>query len=298
MNINIKTNLTGTDKHKRRNPAALALVMVGFLGSLGVANTAQAVTVYQTGFESLQFVVNQPLVGQDGWTGAVPAPPFSLNPEFAIITDAFFRRGDQSVEVRGADLISSGGPTAPYDAVGSYRKPLNNYTIVGKNTLVRVDADMQLATNQPKKTSDDFFGFTITLRDGNGVALGEIGLFSNGKALAYPTTKVVGEVTPEVFSRFIRFNKWYHVTIFMDTANDTTSYFIDDHFIGAIQASSIPRAPGNPNDPPNPDRSNILDRGAMVVYARPDRVGNARANYTARLDNFRISVHSAAPEID
>jgi hypothetical protein len=31
----------------------------------------------------------------------------------------------------------------------------------------------------------------------------------------------------------------------------------------------------------------------MVVYAHPDSGGDARVNYTAHFDNFRISVHGA-----
>lgn len=266
---------------RTRSLVTFTLALVGVIGSLGMANTAQAVTVYQTGFETPIFHDGDQLVGKDGWTGAVPAPPFSLNPEFAVITDALAKKGRQSVEVRGVDLVSSGGNTTPYDAVGSYRRPLN-HTISGNNKLVRVDADMLLETYQ-QKTSDDFFGFAITLRDGDGVALGEVGLFSNRLVQAYPITRRVGEVTPPVFTRPIRFNKWHHITMLLDTANDTTAYFIDEQFIGAIQA---------------PSTSNILARGAMVVYALPDGGGNARANYAAHLDNFRVSVHSSAPDID
>jgi hypothetical protein len=272
-----------------------------------MANTAQADTIYQTGFEKPPFVAGSFFtngVGQDGWKVGGLTGGELLNPDAAVITSAVAKRGSQSVEVRGANMNSTVtiNPdtgkifTDPSDAVGSYRKPLN-YTLTGKNTLVRVDADMLLATNQPK-TDIDFFGFTIALRDGNGVALGEVGLFSNGQVLAYPVTTKVGENTPEKFSRPIRFNKWYRITMLLDTANDTTAYFIDKQFIGAVHAPSNPPAPDEPTDPPNPDRSNILDRGAMVVYALPDGGGKARANYTARLDNFRVSTHKDAPEID
>ena len=96
-----------------------------------------------------------------------------------------------------------------------------------------------------------------------------------------------GGDTP-VFAKSIRFNKWYHITMLHDFTNKTTSYFIDDHFLGAVQA---------------PSTSNVLLRGAMVVYARQDGgvaggAGSNRNDYTARFDKFRVSVHSAAPNID
>ena len=42
-----------------------------------------------------------------------------------------------------------------------------------------------------------------------------------------------------------------------------------------------------------PDVSGILLRTAMVTYALPDDVGRTRVSYTARFDNFRISVHGS-----
>ena len=284
--VTVETSGIYASNYCFRHVIVLALVFVVVTASLGVTKTVHADTLYTTGFERPTFHSGDQLLGLDGWSTAIP--PF-LNPEAAIITNAAAKSGRQSVEVRGADLNSSPIDsdtneqiTNPYDAVGSYRKPLNNYMVSGNKNLVRVDADLQLKTTQAE-TDDDFFGITITLRDGDGIALGEVGLFSNKKVQAYGITKVVGEVTPPLFTRKIRFNKWYHITMLLDLANDTTAYFIDDQFIGAIHA---------------PSTSNILNRGAMVVYALPDSGVKARANYTARADNFRISVHSAAPDID
>jgi hypothetical protein len=293
MNINAKMPKTGSGNRWGLNhlvrdycprPAVLALVLAGVVGLLGMANTAQALTLYQTGFETHPFVVNQPLVGQDGWTGAVPAPPFSLNPEFAIITDALARRGHQSVEVRGADLIPSGGPTAPYDAVGSYRRPVS-YTLSGENTLARVDADLRLGTTQPK-TDGEFFSLTIAARSGDGETLGEIGLSSGGIVEAWDFGAPPGS-TPK-FTTTIRLNKWYHITMLLDFAHHTTTYFINEHRLGKIST---------------PSASNILLRGGMAVYARPDGdpltgPTSVRSDYTARFDNFRISVHKDVPDIN
>jgi len=267
-----------------RGVVVLALAFVGVTASLGVAKTVHADTLYATGFERPTFQDGDQLVGIDGWTGAVPPPPFSLNPDAAIITRHAARRGHQSVEVRGVDLIASGGNTPPYDAVGSYRRPVNHTMIPGKR-LARVDADLLLETNQPK-TPGEFFSLTIAARSGDGETLGEVGLSSEGVVEAFPFDSAAGAIP--AFTKPIRFNKWYHITMLLDFANRTTSYFIDDHFIGAVQA---------------PSTSDVLLRGAMVAYARPDGdasggAGSTRSSYTARFDNFRVSVHSAAPDID
>ena len=259
----------------------LALAFVGVTASLGVAKTVHADTLYATGFERPTFQAGDQLLGLDGWSTAIP--PF-LNPQAAIITRDAARRSRQSVEVLGGDLIGSGGITAPYDAIGSYRRPLDHTLSLDKR-LARVDADLLLETDEPK-TPGEFFSLTIAARSGNGETLGEVGLSSDGKVEAFGFNVAPG--TGRVFTKPIRFNKWYHITMLLDFANRTTSYFIDEHFLGAVQA---------------PSASDILLRGAMVAYARPDGdasggAGSTRSSYTARFDNFRVSVHSDAPDID
>jgi hypothetical protein len=272
-----------------RSFVVVVFALVGVFGSLGIASTAQAVTLYATSFEQPTFQPSDQLLGLDGWSTAIP--PF-LNPAAAVITNAAAKSGTQSVEVHGADLIGSDGITAPYDAVGSYRRPLldqngepNGHTMTGDKKLARVDANLMLETNQ-KKTKGEFFSLTISPRSGNGESYGEIGLSSDGTVEAFGFN--AAPATDRVFARPIRFNKWYHITMLIDFANRTTSYFIDDQFIGAV---------------PAPSSSDLLLRCAMLVFARPDGdvsggPNSKRANYTARFDNFRVSVHGTAPEID
>ena len=83
----------------------------------------------------------------------------------------------------GGDLVSSEGITAPYDAVGSYRRPLN-YTVSPGKPIVVIEADLLLETDQPA-TDEDFFSLTIAARSGDGETLGEMGLSSSGYAEAY-----------------------------------------------------------------------------------------------------------------
>ncbi len=278
MNITIKTNLTGTNKNKCRNLAALALV--GVVGMLGMANTARAETVYKTSFEQPIFLPGNQLLGTDGWSTAIP--PF-LNLTAATITDAVAKSGKQSVEVRGDALIGSEGITAPYDAVGSYRHPVD-FTVTPANTFARVDADLRIATSKPK-TNGEFFSQTISTRSGAGETLGEIGLSSAGKVEAWDFGAVPGSAPK--FTTTIRLNKWYHITMLHNFVRHTTTYYIDEHRLGRIST---------------PSASGILLRSSMGVFARPDNtapdLGSFRANYSARFDNFRISVHKDAPEVD
>ena len=169
-----------TRNHYSHRITALALVLAGITGSLGITTTAYADTLYQTGFEQPTFHAGNQLLGLDGWSTAIP--PF-LNPDAAIITGAVAKSGRQSVEVLGASLKSSGGLTGPYDAIGSYRRPVS-FTASTAKSLARVDADLLLETNKPK-TPGEFFSLTIAARDSNGETLGEVGLSSKGEVEAF-----------------------------------------------------------------------------------------------------------------
>lgn len=84
---------------------------------------------------------------------------------------------------------------------------------------------------------------------------------------------------PATYTHKIKLNKWYHVAILLDFNHRITAYFIDNRFLGAFHTTST---------------SNVLLRGSMNVYARPDNgeeggAGSSRADYKARFDNFRIS---------
>jgi hypothetical protein len=183
------------------------------------------------------------------------------------------------VEVWGGDLKQSIQFTDPYDAVGSYRRPIGE-EIVARQSRVHYDADLMLETVQPA-TPGEFFSMTISARSGNSETLGEVGLSSQGIVVGFPFDVIPGS-DPAV-SAPISFNQWYRISMLLDYVNRTTSYFIDGRLVGTV---------------PAPSASNTLLRVAIVVYARPDGgvaggEGSLRANYTARFDNLRVRLNSA-----
>lgn len=254
-----------------------------------ITNTAQAETLYATSFEQPKFQPSDLLLGPngvaDGWSTAIP--PF-LNPQAASITADLAKSGRQSVRVSGSDMMSA-VEVAPYDAAGVYRRPLEGGgydTASGNRKLARVDADLLLKTSKPK-TPDQFFSLTISARAGDG-SLGEIGLSSEGVVEAFAFNAAPGGDPLPNCQKRIRFNKWHHITLLHNFANHITSYFIDEHFLCSTPAPRI---------------STVLLRGAMGVFARADGgdaggLDSLRSNYTARFDNFRISVHNEVPDID
>lgn len=267
--------------NRNRPFVVLALVLAC---SCGVTRPVQADDAHKSkiydsnGFEPKPFIAGSQLLGVDGWSTAIP--PF-LNPGAATITNAASSNGRQSVEVWGGNLVDSGGITAPYDAVGSYRRPLN-YTVSPRKPIVIIEADLLLETDLPP-TEGDFFSMTIAARSGAGETLGEMGLSSSGFAEAYGFNAAPGAIP--AFSAPIELNEWHRVSIVINysSAAPEVSYFIDGDFIGTTPTTST---------------SKVLLRGAMVVYARPDDGSSNRDDYTARFDNFRVTVHGTHGDKD
>ena len=230
---------------------------------------ASAQTLYSTGFENPPFANGSTLLGQDGWSTAIP--PF-LNPNAAIITNAAAASGLQSVQVRGVDLVTA-PEVAPYAAVGSYRRPLNYDASTG-NPIVRIQSDVRL--DGPTLGTGDFFTANIAARTGDGFA-GELSLSSDGFVYGYTGTG--GDPAP-LFSTPVTLNAWHTLGITVDFAANTYTFSVD-----GTSSSAFAFDPAFVSD--------VLVRESLVVYARPDAGTNLRSAFVARYDNVSAT---AAPE--
>jgi hypothetical protein len=238
------------------------MAIVAMLASSGYADI-----VYETGFESPTFAAGSQLLGQDGWSTAIP--PF-LNPAAALITNARAASGTQSLEISGANLATA-ADVAPYAAVGSYRRPLN-YDASGKIVRFRTDVFLQGAL-----TNDRFFGGSMSIRAG-GATVAEIELFSNG------TVGIFGNAPPNSVPLEVKsaaLGSWQTLGVDVDFVNRSSTFFLNGEAFNTTVAFS------------STSSGNILDRGALVVYALPDDANAARANFAVGFDNFSVS---AVPE--
>jgi len=247
-----------------------SLALVAALPRSRAADGDRIVIYDSSGFERRPFEDGAILAGLDNWVTL----PF--NPNAARITDADSANGRQSVEVRGSDLASSKHFTfPPYEAVGSYRRPVN-YAVEAAAPIVVVEADLLLETEE-ELTDDDFFSMTIAARSGDGETLGEMGISSDGSADVYGFNAAPGDPTLQRTPTSL--NRWHHMSIVMDFSGVTTevSYWLDGEFLIATPTTST---------------SKTLLRGSLVVYARKGTGGEKRSDYTARFDNFRISAYA------
>ncbi len=231
--------------------------------------SASAQVLYSTGFENPPFANGSILLGQDGWSTAIP--PF-LNPNAALITNSLAQSGAQSVRVRGVDLVSA-PEVDPFAAVGSYRRPLNYDASTGPSS-VQILAGVRL--DGPTGSTGDFFTANIAARIGDGFA-GELSLSSDGFIYGYDGT---GSET-RLFTEPVTLNAWHTLGILVDFAANTYTFSID-----GTSSSAIPFDPAFVSD--------VLVRESLVVYARPDGGGNLRSNYTAYFDN--VSATAVVPE--
>jgi hypothetical protein len=257
------------------------LLLVSSIWIVGALHPASGQSIYTTGFEAPLLKAGLPLAGQDGWVAPVPF----LSPNAAIITTAA-KKGGQSVRVEGANLEHSddvkdlsGGY---YDAVGSYRHPVNYDT--GFTQIVRVSADVRLDGRATPHSN--FFSASIVAiaynTDGGSEGVGELAISSDGHVYGYS-----GEDAAPLFltSKKVALGISHHLAVEVDFAARTYSFYVDNDFLG-----TFPFVPSIGEPPFEP--TGVLRRGSMIAYAAPDEGQNKKADHAANYDNFAIEVVS------
>jgi len=245
------------------------------------ANRALAQPVYQTGFEQNQFVADFPLAGQDGWFSPPP-----LSPGAAVVVSDKPRFGGQTVRVLGADLVHQdfiGAVTdGYYDAIGSYRHPVNLATngseVVTVSASVRVDGAKTALGN-------NFFSASIialaALTNGDAAGVGELAISSDGHVYGYSGNEAV-----PVFqaSTQVELGKWHTLTIVVDFGARTYTFIVDHQVLGEFAFD-----PNNVDEDGNAvGYTTTLARGSVLAYAAPDTESLAKADYAAYYDQFAI----------
>jgi hypothetical protein len=256
---------------RRPNLKRIVFTSCVVLAAVGGGATARAATVYATGFENPPFASGSQLLGQDGWSTAIP--PF-LNPSGAVIATAAPASGQQHVQVSGAALQAA-AEVAPYTAIGSYRRPVDYDTAATGLRVVRVQADVRL--DGPATTvGTDAAAASLAARSGSG-PVGEIEISSDGRVNAFAANVAPGAAP--TFSAPVTLGAYHTLLIEVDFAADTYRFFVD----GAALGTPLAFEPGFTSD--------VLSRGALVTYTR--LAADGRDDYTYRFDNFSVS---AVPE--
>lgn len=253
---------TSTSTHSSTNHRGLVIKSLILVSLLSAAlPSASAVTLYSTGFEDPPFANGSQLLGQDGWSLAIP--PF-LNPSAATITNTVAQSGLQSVRVRGADMVNA-PEVDPLAAVGSYRRPLNYDTAAAGTPFVLIQSSVRL--DGPVLGTGDFFSSNIAARIGDGFA-GELSISSDGFVYGYDGT---GDPA-RLFTAPITLNAWHTLGILVDFAANTFAFSVDGTSSSAFAF-------------PSGVVSDVLVRESLVTYAYPDTATNHRSDFTAYYDN-------------
>lgn len=252
-----------------RRPLALLLTLL-----CGSSALAQSV-VYQTGFENPPFAVGTELQGQDGWTPSSSLPPF-LSTGAAKITAAEAKTGVQSVVVEGKAMTSA-AEVAPYDAVGSFRRPVGYDTTATGQTLLRLSVDAKVTG--PGTVPYSAFAGSLAARDNAGFTLAELELGPDGSIAGF------GDQAPgsaPAVSGVVAAGAWHELAIEVDYLAKASTFFVD----GAQVGLPVSFAGSGP--------SGVLARGALVAYAGPNVPGGFdRSNHAIYFDDFSIT---AVPE--
>src|SRR5262245_14577694 len=256
---------------------SLGTVLAGVLMLLFAAQRpAAGQVIYSTGFENPPFARGSGLVGQDGW---ITPPPFS--PGAAVIVTEMSIEGRQTVRVRGGDLVPQDFidevTDGYYDAIGSYRHPVNYET--GGTQVVRVSADVRV--NGPgTEDGDDFFSAAVAAVTADGDEVGEMKISSDGHVYAYSGN---GFVPTFQASAPIGLGEWHNLAVEVDFLNQTSTFFVDGEHLATFDWDQeiIDKDP------------TILVRGSLIAYGAPDTQTRRKQNYTAHFDSFVIEVVDA-----
>jgi hypothetical protein len=247
------------------------LAMVVVSGQLLMAQ-AFAANVYSTGFENPPFAPGSLLQGQDGWASG--NPPF-LNPNSATITDAIAFSGSQSLQIPGT-AMGTFAETDPYAAVSPNAHVVDFDASAAGLPIVKVRADVRI-DGPAELTPGTNFAVSIAAVPSEG-RYSELVLSSDG--YLYGLSSFGPEVLIESVDNPL--NTWHSLEITINFLANAYTFQFDNTSFGPF-----PFAPSAGAD--------VLLRGSIVAYALPDdpASGFARADYTARIDNFSIT---AVPE--
>jgi hypothetical protein len=249
---------------------------------IGILPSTFGQLIYQTGFEPPTFVAGTPLVGQDGWV----APP-PLSPNAAVVTGDKPRLGRQTVHVLGADLEHqdfindlTGGY---YDAIGSYRRPVNFDT--GGTKTVCVSARVRIDGPRTQE-GDNFFSAALSTRaettEGT-ASVGEMALSSDGHVYVYSGND---SVPTFLANARIRVGQWCELTIVADFSTRMSSFYLDGRCLGAFPFDASETYTG------------LFLRGTLLAYTAPDTATNHKADYAAHFDQFAIAALQAGDGCD
>ena len=303
------------------------LALAAALGlSLSAAGPAFGGTIicpacYATGFENPPFILGPllapppappPFLGQDGWVGA---PPLSPNAAVIVVFS-----GNQSVQVRGADLVTQKDDinkvtNGYYDAIGSYRKPVNFDVGAAGLPIVRIQANVRIdgPLSPPTEAShpcvfaryahpvpcNNFFSASVTARaqvvdaKGNQIdtaGIGELAISSDGHVYGYSGDE---NVPTFLTSAAITLGAWHTLAVDLNFRTRTFSFSVDGNPLpGPSFQFPLPGPFQFPYQFPYKANTNMLLRGSLVVYAAPDNTSATppllRGNYVAHQDNFSI----------
>jgi len=242
------------------------------LTELWATTSAAALEVYSTGFENPPYAVGSQLQGQDGWASG--NPPF-LNPTAASITNATAFAGTQSLQIPGAAL-GTFAETDPYASVSPNAHVVNFDATAAGLPIVKVRADVRI-DGPGQLTPGTNFAASIAAVPSEG-RYSELVLSSDG--VLYGLSSFGPEALVQPIGNPL--NAWHALEITIDFSAHAYTFRYD-----ATSFGPFPFTPSGGADQ--------LLRGSIVTYALPDDAGAgfARADYTARFDNFSIT---AVPE--
>ena len=208
-----------------------------------------------------------------------------LSPAAASVSTDLPYVGLQAIKVGGADLVHQDFINEVthgyYDAIGSYRRPVNFDVAANRIPVARIEAAVRI-DGLPSPAGNNFFSASIaaiaSTLDPNGNpgsdGIGELALSSDGHVYGHCGCDLVPTFQA---SAPITLGAWHILAIEVNFAARHYMFFVDGRLLG------------RPFQFPGDVNTNTLLRGSLISYTAPDTATLLKSNYQAHYDNFSIT---------
>jgi hypothetical protein len=252
------------------------LVLTGAILSLTCASHADN-TLYQTGFESPDYVAGLPLAGQNTWGEYTTSnTPNASSNGAGLITTSHPASGAQSLQVDAGllPLLPSGNSGYYYtDYAPNQSFYFSQYPTVRMDVQVRLDGPSTGST-----IADDFMSANFSLNDVDG-DLAQMWISSDGHVHYYsdadPGPTYDGYLGPAV-----ALGQYHDLAMVLNTGTLTDSFYVDGQYVASL---AMPTAAV-------PDDQYALNLAMVGIQDQP---GYDHTQYTAYFDNINLT---AVPE--
>jgi hypothetical protein len=230
---------------------------------LSLACAARADTLYQTGFESPDYLAGQPLNGQNSWVEYISSGA-------GLITTSHPASGQQSLQGNGAALTY----VPMYGLYYAYYSPSPSWNF-SQYPTVRLDAQIRLDGPSTGSTiADDLMSANLNIGNQDDT-LAQMWISSNGH-VQYVSDADLGPTGDGYVGPAVTLGQYHDLTMLLNTGTLTDRFYVDGQYIASLAMPSTAIS----------DNSFYFTLDMVGVADQP---GYDHTQYTTYFDNVNLA---------